>query len=449
MLKAEGVTYEALASKVRAVAAEAGQALHTNRSNVAHWVAGAEPKEPTSLYLVEALSRYLRRPVGPEEVGLLQPRLRPALEWHADTLNALIELGRQDLDIVRRRALSAAAYSVAALAVPGASWWPQQTAHAASREPTAPRRVGGRDLEAVRDMIAVFSRADQRHGGGHARSTVVQYLTSDVGAYLRGRFADETVRRGMYSAAGELAYLSGWMAFDNAEHATAQHYYTLAVSLAAEADDAPLAGHVLRAMAHQAVDLGHPRQALNLASASVDGARYRDASPRERSLLGVVHARALAASGQKRAAATALLRAEDDLRATTPDGAEPGRVFFFGEASLAHQTAYTLRHSGDLPGALSQFRRSVRTRKAESFTRTHAVTLGDLGSVQARQGAIDDACATWNRALDTMDGIQSARTRRVAADMRTALSPLRGRGITAVNELDRRAAAYLTTSASI
>ena len=61
----------------------------------------------------------------------------------------------------------------------------------------------------------------------------------------------------MFSAASELAYLSGWMAFDNAEHSIAQHYFSVAVKLAAEADDPPMAGHVLRAMAHQAVDLGH------------------------------------------------------------------------------------------------------------------------------------------------------------------------------------------------
>jgi hypothetical protein len=43
----------------------------------------------------------------------------------------------------------------------------------------------------------------------------------------------------MFSAASELAYLSGWMAFDNAEHSIAQHYFSVAVKLAAEADDPP------------------------------------------------------------------------------------------------------------------------------------------------------------------------------------------------------------------
>src|SRR6266496_2628197 len=83
---------------------------------------------------------------------------------------------------------------------------------------------------------------------------------------------------------GQRAGLPGWMAFDNAEHPVAQRYFTLAVKLAAEADDPPMAGHVLRAMAHQAVDLGHPKHALDLAAASIDGPRYTQASPRERAL---------------------------------------------------------------------------------------------------------------------------------------------------------------------
>lgn len=345
----------------------------------------------------------------------------------------------------RRLVLAAAAYSVAALAVPDESWWRQMAARGTARATASARRVGRGDLETVREMASIFSRVDQRRGGGHARTALVQYLTSDVATYLRGSYIDERVRQDMFSVASELAYLSGWMAFDNAEHAIAQHYFSVAVKLAAEADDPPMAGHVLRAMAHQAVDLGHVRQGVELAAASMEGTRYRMASPRERALFGVVYARALGAAGQNSAAAQALITAEDDLaRASTGDD-EPSRVFFFGEASLAHQTALTLRHTEDLSGALTQFRRSVRTRKAATFTRTHVVTLGYLGAVHARRGEIDQACSTWSTALDAMDGIHSARARQSVVDMRAALSAFRCSGVLAAVELDARVCAYLNT----
>jgi hypothetical protein len=173
---------------------------------------------------------------------------------------------------------------------------------------------------------------------------------------------------------------------------------------------------------------------------------YRLASPREKALLGVVHARGLAATGQKRAAAVALNQAEAHLAAAQPGDDEPSRVFFFGEASLAHETGCALRDSNDLAGAARELRRSVRTRKAATFTRTHAVTLGYLGAVQARQGNLDEACATWSTALGAMDGIRSARARQTVADMRSALSPFRRRGIATAAELDARAAAYLATA---
>jgi hypothetical protein len=304
---------------------------------------------------------------------------------------------------------------------------------------------GRGDLEAVREMASLFSRIDQRRGGGHARTALVEYLTSDVANYLRGSYTDERVRKNMFSVASELAYLSGWMAFDNGEHSIAQHDFSIAVNLAAEADDPPMAGHILRAMAHQAVDLGHFRQGLDLAAASMDGPRYLRACPRERALLGVVYARALGAAGQASAAAEALIKAEADLAAATTGDDEPSRVFFFGDASLAHETARTLLDTGDLSGALTEFQRSARTRKATVFTRTHAVTLGYLGAVQARRGALDQACSTWSNALDAMDGIRSGRTRQAVLDMRAALSPFRHRGVPAAIELDARARAYLNT----
>lgn len=449
-----GLTHEQLARAVRRVAAESGapELATVGRSHVSHWVSGSIPSGRGPLVLSEALSRQLRRPVGPHDLALLSDAARPAagptagqdvLDWPADTLTALTDLGRADVDLERRRVLGVAVYSLAALALPGEDWWAQMARTGRTRATAGGARVGRGDVEAVQDMVGLFSQVDQRRGGGHARTAVVQYLTSDVARLLRGRFSGEPLRQEMFTAAAELAYLCGWMAFDNAEHAAAQRHFTLATKLAAEAVNPPMQAHVLRAMAHQAVELGHPRHALQLAAASVTGDRYTLASPRERALLGVVHARALAAAHQPRRAARALLRAESDLTAAASGGDEPARVSFFGEASLAHETACTLRDSGDLTGAAEHFAHSVRTRRAGTFTRTHAVTLGYLGEVQARAGQIDTACDTWTKALDAMDGVRSGRTRAVATTMRALLSPYRDRQVRGARTVDARARQYL------
>ncbi|MDG4796649.1 Tat pathway signal protein [Micromonospora sp. WMMD1082] len=419
------------------------------RSHVSHWVAGSKPSGRAPGLLCEALSRKLGRVVTLDEIGLPAPLLssRDMLGWRVDTLAALTELGRVDVDAERRRVLSTAAYSLAALTLPGGRWWEQMAERGQARGAAGGKMVGRGDVDAVRDMASLFSRVDQRRGGGHARLAVVQYLTSDVASFLCGRYADDALRRDMFTAASELSYLAGWMAFDNGEHNVAQHYFNVSVKLAAEAENPAMAGHVLRAMAHQAIDLGHHKHSLNLASASMDTQRYKAAAPRERALLGVVYARALGVNGETQQAARALLQAEDDLAAASDGDDEPGRVFFFGEASLAHETACALRDTGDLTGAAKQFRRSVKTRKASSFTRTHAVTLGYMGAIQARQGDIEEACDTWSRSLDAMDGVRSGRTRQVAAEMRALLSPYKRRSIRVVQDVDMRARNYLSSFA--
>ncbi len=70
--------------------------------------------------LCEALSRRPGRTVTLDELGLTVQLLSSltALDWRADTLIALTDLGKVDVDMERRRVLAAATYSVAALAVP-------------------------------------------------------------------------------------------------------------------------------------------------------------------------------------------------------------------------------------------------------------------------------------------------------------------------------------------
>ncbi len=391
--------------------------IHYSKSVLAYYETGQ--RTPTS----DVVACYEKR------FGLIQ-----------DAIAALLNLGKAD---VERRSFLHVGYSTAfAASVLRPSWL--ERASLVPYKASGVRHVGKADVAAVRDVMVVFSHIDQRRGGGHGRSAVVQYLTNEVTSCLKGSFSCEAVRRDMFSAAAELAYLVGWMAFDNDEHAAAQRYFATSTQLAAEAGDAPLAGHVLRAMAHQAVDLGHPEQGLRIAEASIDGDRYKVACPRERALLKVVHAKALSAAGRTAESAKALLAAEQELAAAADSDHEPARVFFFSEASLAHETACALRDAGDLIRAADQFQFSVDKRKATAFTRTHAVTLGYLGAVQARGGELEQACTTWTTALDTMEGIQSGRTRRVAHDIYTTVAPYRH--IAGVGEIRERAADYLSAN---
>ncbi|MFD9483647.1 Tat pathway signal protein [Streptomyces sp. NPDC059991] len=438
-----GWSQERVAAHFRRTAAEhaASELLTVTRSHINQWVRGSRPSAPAPDILCETLSRGLGRVVTLAQIGLAPSTPVPPTtwDWDADTVVQLVDIGGDSMrDLTRRKLLG---YSAAGAGLPSEPWWRERAQQAQERRSLSRRTISPAHVEAVREAMHHYSRQDQRLGGDAGRAALLAYLQHDVADYLSRRVSCEGLRRELYSAAAELVYLAGWMSFDASDHGQAQQCFTLAFRIAAEADDAPLAGHILRAAAHQAIDLGHPQRALDIAEGSLTQGRYALASPREKALLGVVHARALAAAQHKQAALAALRRAEDDLGRARED-LEPSRVFFFGEASLAHETACTLRDLGDLKGAEAEFQRSVRTR-GKPFLRTHAVTLGYLGDVQVRQGHLDAACQTWGQALDVIDGIQSGRVRDTVVHMRRALSPVRGRGGSAASEVDRRAAAVL------
>ncbi|MEF9902007.1 Tat pathway signal protein [Streptomyces sp. P9-A2] len=443
LLKEAGWSQPQAAAAVARVAAESGvrelQAI--SRSHIAMWIQGTRPSGQAPHILCETLSRRLGRRLTLAEIGLEgEPTGRDdsASHWSVDPLTALAELGSDDLDMHRRKMLTTAAYSAAGLALPAASWWAAAPAEAAKRPAVSFRQVTSTDIDDVRELTRFFSARDQQRGGASGRSALAGHLRDEAVPLLGSRFATERIRRDLYSAVAEMTYLAGWMAFDASQHRTAQRYLTLAARIAAEAGDGPLGGHILRALAHQAVDLGHPRNALDLAGASMSRDRYGQAGYREKALLAIVHARALAADGDRAGTLAAISRAERDF-ARADNNAVPSRVGFFQEASLAHETACALRDLGRPRDAEIHFQRSVATRRRQLYARTHSVTLGYLGAVQVQQGRLDEACATWNEALDAMSGIQSGRARDVIVRMQTDLSPVRHRGGRHIVELDRRA----------
>lgn len=444
VIREVGWSQEQVAAHFRRVAAEcdAPDLLRVTRSHISQWVLGSMPEGQAPSILSETLSRGLGRVVTLAQIGLAPTEavMPTAPGWDVDTVAALVDLG-DNMSMNRRQVLTTSAYSAVGTALPPERWWDETLQRAQSRGSVSRATVTTAHVEAVHEAMQFFSRQDQRLGGRAGRAALITYIRDDVADYLARRFPSEEVRRALFAAAAELVYLAGWTSFDSGDHGVAQRYFSLAFRMAAEADDAPLAGHILRAAAHQAVDLGHPQRALELAEGSLAQRRYSLANPREKALLGVVHARALAAAKMRPEARAALRRAEHDLsNAGTAEA--PARVFFFSEASLAHETACTLRDLGDLKSAQTEFQRSVRTR-ALPFARTHAVTLGYLGAVQVRQGQVEAACATWSQALDTMDGIQSGRVRDTVVQMRRALSPVRARGGRTATELDQRAQAVL------
>ena len=446
VIKSCGWSYDACAAAVRAVARENNDndLKLCNRSTVGHWVLGVQPGGLTPRYLAEAVSRRLGHVMQPTDLGFLtEGSLDADLDgldwWRQDAATDLVTVGRADLD--RRAFALKALYSLAALAVPLDAW--QEIADRGSRAHGGGTAVGRGEVNAVREMFAMFSRADEQFGGGHARLAVIQYLTTDVANYLRGRFATDSDRKAMFSAASQVAWLAGWKSFDASEHGLAQRYFVQSVRLANDADDRALASFTLRAMAHQAVDLGHGPQALELADSALSWSRGR-ATPAATALFTTLTARGYAATGDRQRATTAIQKAESLLSSADP-GTEPVwiQTTQFTEAALAHETGRALQDLGDFNESERQFRRSVVTRNQAAKRRTHALTVFYLADVQCAQGHLQDAATNWNLALDSLTGVASGRTRNAVKNIRTRLSSFGPRLPPYARRLDQRAAAYL------
>ncbi|WDN55948.1 hypothetical protein [Streptomyces clavuligerus] len=431
-----GVTYHALACEIRAVAAEAGQRLNTAPSNVAYWVAGGTPSGQTPLYLAEALTRKARRPVTPGEIGLGSPDIGAVLG--TDPLATAADLGRSTL--LRRRDFLNSAFTATAVTLP--LGYDHQAAAATLQAAHRGLRIGSGEVTVVRELTEHFRTADDRLGGGHGLTTATAYLTDTVTPLLAGRFPSAAVRTGAFAAAAQLACLIGWKHHDAGREGAAQKYYLLAFQLACEADPAGLAAWMMRALTHQALDLGHPAGCPELAGEALRRAAGRT-DRRTRALLQVTLARAHGAAGDTRQAAAALLAAEDaasDTRDPVPSyAAASGPV----TATVASHTAKTLTALHDHRAAEQHYRAALAGRAPTAYQRTHALTLANLADTVAAQHRHEEAVHLWHRTLDAMDGVLSHRARTQTHTIRSTAAAYHRRGIPGAGQLQQRAADLL------
>lgn len=436
-LREAGLGYDKLAAEVRQIAALTGHELRTNKSAVAHWVAGLEPEPLTAAYIAEAISRHVGREVTPAELGFTpqtatSPTPLLGLGVGPDPVNIVRRIG--EADIYRRNFLTGAAYCVAAAALPLGE---AQAAEYAAR--TTGPRAGRPELDAVRDMTAAFTTIDERYGGQHGRRAVIQYY-GEVADLCESTFATEAEHREALTLAANLVYLCGWKAYDGAEHGLAQRYYHQAYALALAAGDEQHGAWILRIMAHNGLDIRRPEHTLNLADAALDRVRGR-VSPMTESLFVITRARALAAAGRGPEAATQVREAQDLVRRGDAEDVEHWAALWGSPtATVSSHTAKTFRALGDHANAERHYAASLRARRgAPGQHRIGALTLSAQAEEQAAQGHLEAACGTWDQALDLFSGVRSSRARDAVKGMRRTLKVFEARGVRAAADLDERA----------
>ncbi|MET9051510.1 tetratricopeptide repeat protein [Streptomyces bacillaris] len=390
-------TYRQFARAVNRVGTEMGTPLRYDESAVSHWLGGTVPRGAVRVCLLEALSRRLGRPVTHAEAGLPVPRDRSSTRA-ADTVEGLIDLGRQDMDPSRRSVLGVGLFSVA-LTIPG---WPDVIGRAQAVQSGRARRIGMNEVDMVIAMTERVSELDDQFGGRHARPMAASFMVNTVASYLRADAPDD-VRKAMLSAASDLLYLTGYMAVDEGLHGLAQRYYVKALELAGTAEDHLTYCTTLRGMSVQAIDLRHGGKAMELADAAA--AASPKAGPRMLAFLAGQQAHAAAQTGDRTRALRYIREAE-----TAMDRAESrGKAFgSYDPASLNYHISQVRYELGDVSGAIEAMQQSDKVRYGV-YRRARVRHRAVLAERQLEVGHLEAACGTWHQALDDYPMVQSGR----------------------------------------
>ncbi|MBO3742701.1 hypothetical protein [Actinoplanes flavus] len=387
-------------------------------SSVYWWLRGRRPDPTTRTAIAAVLTRRLHRAVTADHLGF-DHDLSAGLAYPGtpgETIDTTARLW--DLSVHHAAALAAAPY-VSDAAVQTALAWRYDPDDPDWSRP-GPRTVTAIDVEALAVYSAHFTELDRRGGGaGTTRALVADFLYRQVSPMIRASYTD-AVGRDLMAAAAGLAGQLAYMAYDAGEHGASLRHFTTALRLSRASGDRLYGAHLLANLATQAVYLGHPRNAVRLAAAAIDGAGRAPAEVRAR--LHAAAACAYAVAGDRRSCTTALRKARTAIDRARP-GAGPFWAAYFSPAHLAGTAARCYRD-------LQLHHRAVKYGPAalhlpHDSSRTRALHTALLATIHAATGDLDEACRYGDQAVPHLRTVESRRVRQRLTELTDRLSPHR------------------------
>jgi hypothetical protein len=209
-------------------------------------------------------------------------------------------------------------------------------------------------LQSIRGHIREIVALDNRFGGADLVWMSKRFFRAIHNQLGAGTY-DPKLERDLQSAAGELAEVVGWLAYDAEEHDLARQMNQESLYFSRLAGDRDIELLTLQNSSMHAASQGRPREALQIARSVLEG-DYR-LSTRLKALFLTRKARALAQSGDVSA-----LHLFPEIRDLFLDGItdrDPAWTWWIDERELAWHEAMAQRDLGLASRAITQFERSV------------------------------------------------------------------------------------------
>jgi transcriptional regulator with XRE-family HTH domain len=300
--------------------------------------------------------------------------------------------------------------------------------------------VGAADVARIEAATAAFRSWDNQRGGGVSRAAVTAQLNWVVPTARRAGCAGEAVRTRLLTATADLAALVAFTHYDVEKHEDARRLWLVALDAAHEAGNADLMGKVLREMAHQALHLERPDEALRLvqvaATTSVattgdaaSGATLAETAAYE----GWAHAMV----GRVQPCLRALGRAEDAYDGSPAGPGAPWMAHFDAaelNALRGHCLHVLANHRREFTGeAQSLLRAAVDGRRAEHVRRRTLNQIALAATFFQSGGDLEEGIATGYEAVAGANSLSSPRSLSRLRGLETVSRPYAG---------DRRVAAF-------
>ena len=221
---------------------------------------------------------------------------------------------------------------------------------------------GSQLLESVQSHIHEIVALDNRFGGADLLRLSTRFFRN-LRDQLGAGCYDPRLERDLQSAAGELAEVVGWLAYDAEAHDLCRRMNQEALYFTRLAGDKTIELLTLQNSSMHAGAEGRPREALHIARSVLEG-DYK-LSPRIKALFLTRKARALAQSGDE--SALRLLPEIQDLYLSGVSDADPAWAWWIDDRELAWHEAMVQRDLGLSSKAIDCFERSVMATPADEI----------------------------------------------------------------------------------